>query len=192
MQTLEWLQASFAVEVQPANKPSHTCSLAHLLWQVRAFGMPTKEGLLTEVKYAVWTNGVDILQWIWALQILTPAEVSSVARVGPCYMRVATLHAIWDMCGDDLYVPVFAQQRDQFVSQLCAKGDGVGLSFAYAAETEPPPARVTNSMCRADRVSVEFQQAICMAWLEQRHGVDPDPPSPPPLTLEDDISAAFA
>jgi hypothetical protein len=205
--TFDWLSETFPDVYFEDHKEYDGCNLRFLQWKhSRVPGGIQKAEFADIMRRAVWTNSLDVFEWIKALGVVEAADVIAKAHLEPRYMKVASLLAIWTFCGDDLYRPVFEAKRDTYVRTLCALGDGVGLAFSFAA-CDTAPALVTKNTCRADSYGdgdsrdSEYRHSICMKWLQGHHGVGEDPPKPslaelrakwlgfPPPSLHDDVES---
>ncbi len=178
MGVLLWLLAAFPD--LPKHVPPKPCAVFNLLYlqwmHSRIPGGWSKENLLIALRSAAQRNMLDVVQWVCSLGILHPVDVSEHAIVSPRNMQVTTFQAVWVLCGDELYRPVFASQRDEFVRCQAAVGDGVSLTYAFSA-LDTPPAQVIKSQCKPDTIwkHCGAENELCLNWLTDHDGVGPEP-----------------
>ena len=177
---LQWLTAAFPSV--PALVPArpYAVNLRYLQWLHNCIpGGLTAEDLLEAMRRAAWMNMLDVVQWVWSLGVLQPADVAAHAILSERYMQVTTLQAVWALCGDELYGPVFARQRDSMVRSQAALGDGDALTYVFSASSPDGigPAQVIKSQCRPDslRKQCDAENELCLEWLRGHGGLGPEP-----------------
>ncbi len=183
---LKWLATVFptAGACAVAHSP-YNIELSYLQWRHETLdGGLDKDLLLQCLRGAAWQNNLPIVRWIWGLGVLTREDVVSDGELHVCarYMAVSTLHAMWTLCGDALYAPLFASKRVDFAKQLCALGDGVGLAYTMATLGDVRDAGISKKGCPTDSYGGwplnDLQHTWCIKWVQAQGGLCPDAPSP--------------
>ncbi len=175
---LLWLLGTFPEVPAPVPPKPYAVNLRYLQWVNNCIpGGLTADDLVEAMRRAAWMNMMDVVHWVWSLGVLQPADVSTHVVLSERYMEVSTLQAVWALCGDELYGPVFARQRDSMVRSQAALGDGVALTYAFSA-LAARPALVIESQCRPDsiRKQCDVENKLCLEWLRGHDAVEAEAP----------------